>query len=408
MNFPLFIARRYLFSRKRVGAINVISGISVGGVALATMAMVCVLSGFNGFRDLIGSFFTTFDPQLEVVPVKGKTMQASDPALAAIRRHPAVEAATACYEDHALILFRGRPTVITLKGVDDNFRRTSQIDSILYGDGSYRLEGAGGVSYAIPGYGLALQMGGMLFDELQICAPKPGERINTANPVENINVDVVRSANVCFQVNQQKYDNTYMLVPLRFAQGLFEQEQALTQLELKLRPGTDEAAAKAELQALGAGRYRVLDRYEQQEDTFNVMAIEKAFAFAFLAFIVLVACFNIIGCLSMLIIDKRRDIEILRDMGATDRTVVRIFLFEGRLITLLGAVIGVALGLVLCYLQQRFGLIRLAGDSDNFIISAYPVSVHALDVAAVFVTVVLVGFASVWYPVRYMCRKFLG
>lgn len=406
MNFPFFIARRYLFSRKRVGAINVISGISVGGVALATMAMVCVLSGFNGFRDLIGSLFTTFDPQLEVVPAQGKSAAADDPALEGIRRHPAVEAVSACYEDHALILFKGRPTVITLKGVDEAFRRTSQIDSILYGDGTYRLESAG-INYGIPGYGLAVQMGGLDFNQLQICAPKPGERINLSNPIENINVDEISSPGVCFQVHQQKYDNSYLLVPLAFAQNLFEQQGLVTQLELKLKTGTDEEKAKQELQALGGSRFRVLDRYEQQEDTFNVMKIEKMFAFAFLAFIVLVACFNIIGCLSMLIIDKRKDIDILRHLGAADRTVVRIFLFEGRLITFFGATLGILLGLLLCWLQQEFGLLRLGGDADSFIISAYPVSVHASDIVEVFVTVIVVGFVAVWYPVKYMSRRLL-
>jgi len=406
MNFPFFIARRYLFSRKRVGAINVIAGISVGGVALATMAMVCVLSGFNGFRDLIGSLFTDFDSQLKVIPMMGKSAAADDAALSEMRRHPFVEAASACYEDHALILFKGRPTVITLKGVDDAFRHTSRIDSILYGTGTYRLQQAG-INYGIPGYGLALQMGGIDFDRIQICAPKPGERINLSNPVENINVDEISSAGVCFQVHQQKYDNNYLLVPLSFAQNLFERQGLVTQLEIKLKPGSDEEKAKQELQALGGSRFRVLDRYEQQEDTFNVMKIEKMFAFAFLAFIVLVACFNIIGCLSMLIIDKRKDIDLLRNMGATDKTVVRIFLFEGRLITLLGAVIGITLGCLLCLAQQEFGLLRLGGEADSFIINAYPVSVHVSDILEVFVTVLIVGFLAVWYPVKYMSRRLL-
>lgn len=406
MSFPLLMARRYLFSKKSHNAINIISGISVGGVALATMALVCTLSVFNGFRDLIGSLYTAFDPQLEVVPAKGKFASAADPALQAVRKNGNVAVATECLEDNALILFKGRPTVIVLKGVADNFDRCTDIRGILYGEGSFVLR-AGDVDYGIPGIGLAQQLGGVDYGSVPVCAPRKGERINTVNPAESFNTGELVSPRVTFSVSQRKYDENYLLTPLSFAQRLFEQEGRVTSLELRLKEGADVEAVKRELQAAVGDRFAVKDRMEQQEEIFGIMNIEKLMAYFFLTFILLVASFNIIGSLSMLIIDKRADVATLRHLGADDRLIVRIFLLEGRLISLLGAVIGVVLGLLLCYLQQTFGLLRLGGEAGNFIIDAYPVSVHLADIAVVFLTVIAIGFCSVWYPVRHLSKRLL-
>lgn len=404
MSFPFYIARRYLFSRKRVGAINIISAISVVGVMLCTMAMVCVLSGFNGFRDLITTLFTPVDPQLEVVPAKGKFFSVDDARLSRIKSLGSVEAASFSLEDNALILFQGRPTVITLKGVDEQYRRVTGIDSILYGHGTFTLE-RGGLAYGVPGLGLAQLMGGPDFDKVEICCPKKGEEINLANPIENISVGEIYASGVCFQIHRQSYDGGFMYAPLSFAQDLFEQQGLATQLELKLKAGSDEAAVKQQIEDIAGSDMQVLDRYAQHAENFKVMKIEKLFAYCFLAFIVFVASFNIIGSVSMLIIDKRRDVVTLRHLGASDHDIVRIFLFEGRLITLLGAVLGIVLGLLLCWLQQTFGLLRLGGDTAQYIVEYYPVSVRFLDVILVLVTVVAVGFLAVWYPVRYLSRR---
>ena len=403
---PLFMARRYLFSRKRVGAINIISAISVVGVAFGTAALLCTLSVFNGFRDLIGSLYTTFDPPIEVVPAKGKFAAADDPVLARIGAHPEVEAASACLEDNALILFRGRPVVINLKGVDDRFDAVTGIRSILYGNGSYKLH-APDVSYGIPGIGLASAMGGIDYGTSQICAPRKGERVNLNSPGESVNADDLTSAGVCFDVRQRKYDENYMIAPLSFAQNLFEQPGCITGLELKLKPGADVQRVKAELREWAGDRYLVLDQIEQQQEVFNVMNIEKMMAYLFLTFILLVACFNIIGSVSMLIIDKRDDMQTLRHLGADDRLIFRIFLYEGRFIAVLGAVLGTLLGLTLCWLQQTFGFISLGSSDGSFIVQSYPVSIHPTDVVLVLATVIVVGFASVWYPVKFLSRKFL-
>lgn len=400
------IAVRYLFSRKKQNAVNIVSAISIGGVALATMAMVCVLSGFNGFRELVGSLYTNFDPTLMVRPAQGKLIDASDKALAQIKADGSVEAASEVLEDHALILFRGRPVVIRLKGVDANFERTSEIKSILFGEGDFTLTRAN-LHYGVPGYGLAAQMGGVDFGQLQICVPRRGERINLANPIENINADDLMASGSGFQVHQNRYDNDLMLCDLAFAQNLFEQPGKISQLEVRLKPGANEQAAKQRFREASGGRLLVLDRNEQHEETYHVMALEKAFSFFFLAFIVLVASFNIIGCVSMIIIEKRSDAHTLSHLGADASQVVRIFLYEGRLIALCGSLLGIALGVGLCLLQQHYGLLRLGDGSANFIINAYPVSISPLDLLLVFVTVNLIGFVAVWYPVRYLSRRFL-
>lgn len=410
MNLPFFLARRYLFSKKSHSAINIISGISACGVALATAALICVLSVFNGFRDLIGGLYSTFDPQLEIVPVKGKFVAADDAALRRAVGVQGVALASACLEENALILYRGNPLVVTIKGVDANFGRVTGVDSIVYTPAGASVAlpelSVAGLDYAVPGYGLACRMG-VDFGQLQICAPRRGERINLVNPVESFNVADIFSTNLYFQVNQRRYDDVYLLTSLDFAQRLFEQEGRVTSLELKLRDGVDADEVECRVAAAAGPGFEVRNRMEQHQETFKVMEVEKLMAYAFLTFIALVACFNIIGSVSMLIIDKRENILTLRSLGMEDRTVSHIFLIESLLITVVGAVCGVLLGLLLCWLQQTFGFLRLGGEEGSFIVDAYPVSVQLLDVVLVFVTVVVVGFLSVCYPVRYLSRRFL-
>ncbi len=406
MGFPLFVAWRYLFSKKSHNAINIISIISVVGVALSTIALVCTLSVFNGFRDLIGGLYTAFDPELEVMPSKGKFAAADDSLLLRIKAHPDVAVATECLEENALILFQGHPMVFSLKGVGENFDSCTNIRSILAGDGEYMLN-AGGVNYGIPGIGLAQQLGGFDYGKVPVCALRKGERINTINPSESFTTGDLFSPGVVFHVSQRQYDDSYMLCSLAFAQELFEQKGQISSLELRLKEGADVAKVKKELRAIVGERFKVYDRIEQQQDMYAVMEIEKMVAYFFLTFILLVACFNIIGSVSMLIIEKRSDMEVLRHLGADEQMLRHIFLYEGRLIALLGAVIGVVLGLALCYAQQEFGLLRLGDSSGTFIIDAYPVSVHLLDVLLVLITVIVVGFCAVWYPVRHLSKRLL-
>lgn len=402
MNFPFFIARRYLFSKKSTNAINIISGISMVGVAVATMALVIVLSVFNGFHDLVASFFTNFDPQIEVVPTRGKSAPADDPALTTIKAMPEVLVATECVTDQALAYYNGRQAMVNVMGVDDNFAQLTHINSILYGEGEFCLQAAN-LQYGVPGIRLAqtLDLGAQWDGFLTIFAPqREGQLIDMASDADGFVADSLISPGVVFSVNQAKYDRDYLITSIGFARRIFQMQGMVTSLKLKLKPGADLDAVKQRMQQVSKGRFRVLDRFEQQADTFRIMQIEKVLAYLFLTFILLVACFNIIGSLSMLIIDKKADVQTLRNLGADNHTIARIFLFEGRMISAIGAIVGILLGLLLCWLQQQFGLVSMGESSGTFVVNAYPVSVHYGDVFIVLVTVLVVGWVAAWYPVR--------
>ena len=408
MNFPFYIARRYLFSKKSTHVINLISGISAVGVAVATMALVVTLSVFNGFHDLVASFLTAFDPQIEVVPAQGKTAPADDPVLQRIRTLPEVDVATECVEDQALAVYDGKQAMVTVKGVDDNFNQLTHINDIVYGDGEFSLHAAN-LEYGTVGIRLAdkLGMSASWDGFMNIYAPRREGQLDMMNPTEGFVEDSLISPGVVFMVRNGKYDGNYILTSIGFARRLFDRQDMLSQLEIRLKPGSDLDAVKAEMKVIAGKKYRVMDRMEQQADTFKIMKIEKFIAYIFLTFILAVACFNIIGSLSMLIIDKKNDVVTLRNMGATDKQITRIFLFEGRMISVIGAVAGILIGLLLCWLQQEYGLVPLGRSSGSFVVDAYPVSVHPEDIVVVLLTVIAVGFASVWYPVRYFAKRLL-
>lgn len=409
MNFPFYIARRYLFSKKSTNAINVISGISVVGVAVASMALVVTLSVFNGFHDMVASFFTQLDPQLKITPAKGKTAASNDSTLMRIRQLDEVAVATDVLEDQALAVYGDRQQMVTIKGVDDNYDKLTHIHQILEGDGDYALHAAD-MNYGILGLGVAYQLGiGYTYREpLKIYAPRREGQINMANLQDGFVEDELYSPGVLFSIKQGKYDKRYIITAIQFTRNLFDRDGELTSLELRLKPGSNFERVKAKVQEMAGTRFVVRDRYEQQEDTFRIMKVEKLMAYIFLTFILVIACFNIIGSLSMLMIDKRNDVVTLRNLGASDRQIIRIFLFEGRMISAIGAVIGIAIGLLLCLLQQQFGLIGLGSTEGSFVVDAYPVSVHPWDIVVVFFTVLAVGFISVWYPVHYFAKRLLN
>ncbi|EFI73404.1 MULTISPECIES: FtsX-like permease family protein [Segatella] len=409
MNFPFFIARRYLFSKKSTHAINIISAISVVGVAVATTALVIVLSVFNGFHDLVASLFTSFDPQLTVVPVTGKTVPNDDPILTQIKALPQIDIASETIEDQALAVYNNKQAMVTVKGVEDNFSDLTHIKEILYGDGEYELHAAN-LQYGVIGIRLAQDLGtGAKWNGyLKIYAPQREGQLDMSNLDGGFVVDSLISPGVVFSVKQSKYDAGYILTSIEFARNLFGQQGMLSALELRLKPGSDLDAVKMKIQQLAGDKYRVMDRFEQQEDTFKIMSIEKFIAYIFLSFILIVACFNIVGSLSMLIIDKKEDVVTLRNLGATDKQITRVFLFEGRMISAIGAIIGVLLGLLLCLIQQEFGIVALGDSEGSFIVNAYPVSVHYVDVLVIFLTVILIGWLAVWYPVRYLSKRLLN
>lgn len=413
MNFPFYIARRYLFSKKSHSAINLISGLSVCGVAFATMALVCTLSVFNGFQEMIAGIFTSFDPDLKITAADGKTFDASAPELAPLRTMPEVETYTESLEEQALLVFDDKQATATLKGVDDNFRRLAAIDSVLYGNGYFALRDSL-FDYAILGIDLAARLGIAVIrnEPLEVYLPVRGAEVDPANPSSALRREMLLSPGIVFALNQSKYDSHYALTSISFVRRILDYgPHTVSAIELKIRGGAAAAGElKPRLQERLGSRYLVLGRYEQQAEVFRIMEIEKLISYIFLTFILLIACFNVIGSLSMLIIDKQKDTQTLRNLGADNRLIRRIFLFEGRLISLIGAVAGIALGLLLCFLQQEFGLVSLGagGDEGIFVVDAYPVSVEWQDIVLVFFTVLAVGFLSVWYPIRYLSRKLLS
>lgn len=408
MNLSFYIARRYLFSKKKHNAINIISGVSVCGVALATLALVCTLSVFNGFQNMVASFFTAFDPELKITVNQGKVFLPQDSLIQEVRKFPEIEVWSETLEENAVVQYKKRQTMAVIKGVEDNFRQLTEIDSLLYGAGTFLLKDAQ-VNYGILGAELVSELGtGLQFvDPLRVYAPKRHTKVNLANPAAAFNQGYLYSPGAVFVVNQQKYDAHYILAPLSFARQLFGYNQEVSAIEIKLKKGTDIAATEKKMaQVLGDG-FKVENQYEQQADVFRIMEIEKLISYLFLTFILGIACFNVIGSLSMLILDKKENTETLRNLGADDRMITRIFLLEGRMISLLGATIGIVGGVSLCMLQQHFGFITLGGGNGAFVVDAYPVSIQLTDLVVVFVTVIAVGFLSVWYPVRYLSRKIL-
>lgn len=408
MNFPFYIAKRYLFSKKSHNAINVISAISICGVALATMALVCTLSVFNGFQDLVATFFTAFDPQLKITAVSGKVFDGEDARVLKLAEMPEIELITRTLEDNAMVKYQDRQAMVVVKGVEDNFEQQSAIDSILYGRGNPVLHDEV-ADYVIPGMGLVSVLGsGVRFlDPLVVYAPKRGSKVNLSNPSASFVSGKLFSSGLVFAVSQEKYDMSYMLTSLNFARRLFQYDNEVSSIEVKLKDGYSVAQAKQKITALLGDEFRVQDRYQQQADTFRIMEIEKLISYFFLTFILMIACFNVIGSLSMLIIDKKQDALTLRNLGANDRLIIRIFLLEGRMISFIGAIAGILVGLLLCFVQQQFGIISLGSSAGSFVIDAYPVSIHLTDIILIFLTVLLVGFLSVWYPVHYFSKRLL-
>lgn len=341
------------------------------------------------------------------MPAVGKVFDGQDPRVLSIRQMPEIEVCSESLEDNAMVQYQGRQVMAVIRGVEDNFDSLTPIDSILFGRGELILHDEV-ANYAIPGIQLlsALGTGIRFLDPLEVYAPKRGAKVNIANPSTAFTTGNLFSSGLTFVVGQEKYDNAYILTSLDFARQLFRYTTEISALNLKLKAGEDVETVKRMLEKRLGKEFVVQDRYEQQEDTFRIMKIEKLVSYLFLIFILLIACFNIVGPLSMLIIDKRNDVMSLRNMGANDRQITRIFLLEGYMISCFGAVSGVVLGILLCFLQQQFGLISL-GSSGSFVVEAYPVSVHAGDVILILLTVLAIGFASIWYPTRFLSKRLL-
>ena len=400
-NLENHIAWRYLFSKKGHNAINIVSGISAAAVMVVTAAMVCVLSVMNGFGVLVEHMFSEFDPALMVVPAEGTTLRTDTAPVVSLYARGDIEAVSMQLEQTALIRYKDHQLPARVMGVESLFEQTAHIDSIIT-DGFYSVWD-GAFERAVLGRGLAAQIGinAHFTGALHLYAPRRTERINLMRPDLSLLHEHAFIAGT-FAVNQIDYDDQLMLVSLPLAQRLFEyDEHTASALRIQPREGVKISYLQSQIaKALGPG-YRVLDRYEQQADFFRILKIEKLLTVLLLVFILLIALFNSIGSLSMLIIDKREDIRILSDLGADEPTIRRIFLTEGWLISTLGTIGGLVIGVLLCLGQQHFEWLKL-GSGAEYIISAYPVQVQAVDIVLVAVIVLTLGFVAAWYPTRKM------
>ncbi len=407
MNCAFYIARRYLFSKKSHNAINIISGISVCGVALATLALVCTLSVFNGFHDLISGFFTHFDPDLKVEIRKGKTFVPDSSALAAIQALPGVEVVSLTLEDNAMAKYKGQQVMVTVKGVDDNFQELTHIEEILYGNPEFKLYDAI-ADYGVLGIQLMYTLGTGFdpYDPVEVYAPRRDVKVNLSNPMTSFRREPLYLPGNVLDINDARYASSYIITSIDYARRLFDCDAEVSAIEVGLSPKANVGKVKQGIVSIMGDGYMVKNRYEQQESTFKVVEIEKFVTYLFLCFILMVACFNIISSVSMLILDKQANADTLRSLGATDGFVSRIFIYEGNLIALLGALIGLVLGVVLCLLQQEFGLIALGGGGQ-FVVDAYPVRVKFTDLILVLVSVVIVSALSVWLPIKILNKYFL-
>lgn len=404
MNLSFYIAKRYLFSKKSHNAINIISMISVCGIAIATMAMVCTLSIFNGFTKLVSDSFSIMDPDLQIIPAKGKVFDASSAIFQKIKNLQEVAVVSETVEDNALVKYGERQDPVLIKGVSDQFKEMVDTKRLVT-SGEFSLR-EGDVDFCIAGIGVAINLG-LRTDNItpiEIYSPKRDVKIQLANPANAFTTAYTYPAGV-FALNQAKYDDQIILVSLDLARELFRYNNEVTSLDIKLKENVSSNDAESKIQKQLGDNFIVKNRFEQQADSFRMVNIEKWVTFLILSFILIIAVFNVVSSLSMLILDKSADIDILRNMGAENNLITRIFKIEGWLISMSGAIAGIVIGLVLCLIQQHFGILKLGQTPGAFIVDSYPVEVIFTDILFVFITVSIIGGLIVLYPVNNLKKR---
>lgn len=406
MKTAFYIARRYLISKKSVNVINIISGVSVAGVTVGTFALIVILSVFNGLDSSIKSLFSSFDPDIKITAAKGKSFSMNDGNFEAVSRINGITSVTPVVEEDALLRYGDRQYFATIKGVPSNYSAVSGLDTTCITSGRFILE-ANQIPYAVVGQGVAyyLSVGLNFSDPLHIYTLKKGSsgRPSLANA---FNQSTIYASGI-FQ-SQQEIDSKYVFVPFDYAQELFQMEHRVSAVELGLKEGIPEESLKPEITRILGDQFVVKTQYEQHELFYKVMQSEKWAIFLILGFVLVVASFNILGSLSMLIIDKKADIAILQSMGANQKLIRTIFLFEGWMISLAGAVFGLLSGVLICWIQIEFGLLKIPGNEGAFIFSSYPVEIRFGDLLAIFLLVTGIGFLAAWYPIRFISGKYLN
>jgi lipoprotein-releasing system permease protein len=403
MKLSLYIAKRYLLAKKSRNAINIISGVSVAGVSVGTMALIIILSVFNGLETMVRSIFNTFDPDIKITAAEGKTFIADTSRLKLLANVEGLSCYSLTIEENALLKYGDRQIIATIKGVDDNYTMVTEIDSSMW-EGNFILRSDKGRPYAIPGIGVAQSLGIRVnfITPLNIFVPrKTGNALNAENA---FNKKYIFPSGI-FQI-EKDYDSKYIYIPIEFARELTEIEGGVSTIEIRFKENADSRLVQKRISKIFNKGFIVQNRYEQQEIFYKVMRSERLAIFFILTLILTIASFNIIGSLTMLIIEKERDIEILKSLGANSDLIRKIFIFEGWMISIVGAVTGIIMGFVICWLQQTFGLVKL--QSETLIMDSYPVVMKIKDFIIVPATVLLIGYWAAWYPVRYLTRKYLN
>jgi lipoprotein-releasing system permease protein len=403
VKLSLYIAKRYLFAKKSRNAINIISSVSVAGVTIGTMALLIVLSVFNGLETLVRSIFNTFDPDLKITAAEGKTFVPDSAKLALLSKVDGVACYSLCIEENALLKYGEKQYIAAIKGVDDNYVRVTGIDSSMW-DGEFSLRSEQGRPYAVPGIGIANFLGIRVnfVTPLMIYVPK-----RSAGPDLNAEDAFVRKyifPSGIYQV-EQEFDSRYVFLPIDFARELLEYNKEASSIEIRFESGLNEGFIQKNVTRIFGKGFLVQNKYEQQEIFYKVMRSERLAIFFILTLILIIASFSIIGSLTMLIIEKERDIEILKSLGADNVLIRKIFIFEGWMISIIGAFAGIVLGFAVCWLQQTYGIVRL--HSESLIMNAYPVVLKVKDFIIVPATVLLIGYWAAWYPVRFLTKKYL-
>jgi lipoprotein-releasing system permease protein len=403
VKLSLYIAKRYLFAKKSRNAINVISAVSVAGVAVGTMALIIILSVFNGLETMVSKIFNTFDPDIKITAAEGKTFIADTSRLKLLANVDGLSCYSLTIEENALLKYGDRQYIATIKGVDDNYSMVTNVDSAMW-EGEFILNDDKGRSFAIPGMGVAVNLGMRInfITQLSIIVPRKNASTNL-DPENALKRQYVFPSGI-FEV-EKEYDSKYVYLPIDFVRNLTETYDGTSSIEIKFKENANSKSVQKRIKEIYGNGFVVKNQYEQQEMFYKVMRSERLAIFLILTLILIIASFNIIGSLTMLIIEKERDIEILKSLGADNNLIQKIFIFEGWLISIIGAMAGLFLGFLICWLQQTFGLVKL--HSESLIMDAYPVVMKLKDFIIVPATVLLIGYWAAWYPVRFLTKKFL-
>jgi lipoprotein-releasing system permease protein len=403
LNFPFFIAKRYLVSKKSHNAINIISGISVTAIAIGTAALVIILSALNGLTGLVQSLYNSFDADLRISVAEGKTFDPNTPAFGSLKNMAGVKYYTEILEENAWFRYVDQECVATVKGVGPEFVKATRFDTLVH-EGAYVLK-QNNTDHAVIGGGVAYELSvniGDMYSPMAVYAPKRGP-VSLTMLEDAFNEEKLYVSGI-FTINDD-FDKRYVLVPIDFARRLFGYEKEVSSVELALDKNADAQQVKEAVQAVLGNKFVVKDRFEQNEVLFKTLKSEKLWTFIILAFILVIATFNVIGSLTMLIVEKKKDIGILWNMGSDIGQIRKIFLMEGMMITFFGALIGMVLGLLICWMQIQFKFVRF---SEGYVVDAYPISIQATDLVLILMVVMLIGLFAAWYPVRVFTRRHLG